>query len=245
MIPVILTVDVEYDWGASTTESLQFLTGLYNFLDDTDSRATMFVLGDLAEKVAEFGVSKRVEIASHSISHTNLQGVSEDELASELEGSKNLLEKVFNTTIYGFRAPFFMPPDNLWEILKRLGYTYSSSLVAGWFPGRYHNKIEAKPFDKDGIKEYPVPSFRMLPLPFGLPFMRLLHPISKLFIPKKPYMFYYHPTELLRTWPGHEESAATRLLYGINKGRKARRILYDFLQKHSPTQSIRDHLLSY
>ncbi|TRO62035.1 hypothetical protein E2P64_00690 [Candidatus Bathyarchaeota archaeon] len=245
MINVILTVDVEYDWGAATTDNLQFLTGLYNFLDDTNSRATLFVLGDIAEKVAEFGVSKNVEIASHSMSHANLREASEEELVNEIEGSKNLLEKTFETKVYGFRAPFFTPPDSLWDILKRVGYHYSSSLVAGYFPGRYNNKIESRPFDKEGIKEYPLQSFRFLHFPLGLSFMRLMYPVSKLMVPKKPYMFYYHTTELLRTWPGEEEPLGIRLMYGINRGRRARRLLYSFLEKHAPTKSIRDHLLSY
>lgn len=242
---MILTVDVEHDWGGSTTENFQFLTGLFNFLDDTDSRATLFVLGEVAEKLAEFGVSKRVEIASHSMSHTNLREASEDELVDELQGSKNLLERTFGTKVYGFRAPYFMPPENLWEVLKRLDYLYSSSLVAGWFPGRYHNRIKAKPFSKGGIKEYPVQSFRLIPLPFGLSFMRLLYPLSKLLVPKKPYMFYYHTTELLKGWPGPGEPLPVRVLYGINRGMRARRILYEFLERHAPTQSIRDHILSY
>jgi hypothetical protein len=234
----MLTVDVEHDWGAATNQNLQFLRGLFDFLDDTGGSATLFVLGEVAEKLAETGVPKGVEVASHGMSHANLQQVSEDELAEEVAQSKAVLETAFNRKVKGFRAPYFLPPDNLWEVLHATGYEYSSSLVAGWFPRRYHNKVASKPFDRDGVKELPVPTFRFLPFAFGLSFMRLLWPVSKLLVPNKPYLFYYHTTELMATPPGDEEPRWVRLLYGLHRGMRARRMLYGFLEGKAPTSSV-------
>jgi len=237
---VILTVDVEYDWGYETLDNLVFLRGLFDFLDDSDSSATVFIAGNIAEKVEEVGVSKRVEIASHSMTHPYMRTLTEEEVLSELQESKVMLEKVFNTKVHGFRAPYFMPPENLWILLRDLGYTYSSSLVAGRFPGKYNNKISNRPFEKDGIKEYPIQGAKLLKTPFGFPFMRFLHPFSKVFIPNELYMFYYNLSELLEKRPGPKEPIYTRLLYGIRRGRKARKILYNFLNENVPTKSIRD-----
>lgn len=237
---MILTVDVEYDWGYETLDNLVFLRGLFDFLDDTDSSATLFITGNIAEKVEEFGVSKRVEIASHSMNHSYMRTLTEEEVLSELQESKVTLEKVFNTKVHGFRAPYFLPPENLWILLRDLGYTYSSSLVAGRFPGRYNNKISDRPFEKDGIKEYPIQGVKLLKTPFGFPFMRTFHPLSKVFAPNEPYIFYYHLTELLEKRPGPKEPLSARLFGGIRRGRSSRKILYNFLNENAPTNSIRD-----
>ena len=237
---MILTVDVEKDWGRETLDSLVFLRGLSDFLDDTGSSATIFVAGEIAEKAEETGIPKSVEIASHSVNHPNLRAIGEEEVLNQIVDSKTTLENVFKTEVQGFRAPFFMAPDNMWILLRDSGYTYSSSLVAGRFPGRYNNKIPDRPFEKDGIKEYPIQSFRFLRLPYGLPFMRILSPLSKVIGPGDPYMFYYHLTELLEKRPGPGESLSVRTVYAIRRGRKARKMLYGFLNENAPTKSIRD-----
>ena len=239
---MILTVDVEYDWGYRSTESLGFLPKLFDFLESTDSSATLFVLGEVAEKLSETGVPKTVEIASHSLHHSNLRSLATEQLRQEIIQSKKVLEKQFRTKVRGFRAPYFIAPDSLWSELSSAGYTYSSSLVSGFFPGRYNNRIPEKPFKKDGIFEVPVQSFRLVGLPFGLSFMRLFFPVSKILAPKTPGMFYFHPTELLDRPPGPAEPFLIRLLYRRNRGKKAEKILFDFLQEHSPTQSVRQAL---
>ncbi|MBR9689342.1 MAG: polysaccharide deacetylase family protein [Candidatus Altiarchaeota archaeon] len=239
---MILTVDVEKDWGDDTINNFIFLDGLFNWLDDTKSSATLFVVGDVAEKLQEKGIPKTVEIASHSMTHTNLKTLTENDLLDEIQESKAILELTFKKKIKGFRAPYFTAPDNLWELLSHTGYSYSSSLVAGWFPGRYYNRIKPHPFEKGGIKEMPIQSFRFVPIAFGLPFFRLFWPLSKLIVPKNPYIFYYHPTELLPTSPGPNEKILTRFIYGLHKGRRARRLLYEVLGKAGTTQSIEDYL---
>ena len=242
---MILTVDIERDWGMETTKNFQFLSGLFNWLEDTKSSATFFVAGNIAEPLNEVGVPKRVEIASHTMNHVNLQKVSENDVINEVQESKATLESIFNTKVNGFRAPYFLAPENLWEVLSQNGYTYSSSLAVGWFPKRYYNRIKPKPFKRNGVTELPVPKFRFIPFAFGLPFMRLMWPISKLLTPRNPYMFYYHPTELLAEKPGPQEGKYVSLLYGLHRGQRARRLLYDFLEKKEQTTSIEKYLKTY
>ena len=236
---MILTVNVGHDWGYKTLGRLVFLRGLFDFLEDNDSSATLFVVGNIAEKVEEFGVPKRVEIASHSMNHQDMSVLTEEEILTELQESKATLETVFKTKVHGFRAPNFIPPKNLWILLRDLGYTYSSSLVAGRFPGRYSNKISDRPFDKDGIKEYPIQGVKLFKTPFGFPFVRSFHPLSKILAPE-PYIFYYHLTELLEKRPGPEVPLYARLLGGMHRGRGARKILYNFLNDNAPTKSIQN-----
>jgi|GEM_PF-5308453 len=239
---MILTLDIEHDWGLETTKSFMFLSGIFNWLEDTKSSATLFVTGNVAEPLNEIGLPKRVEIASHSMSHPDLTKISENDIINEIQESKATLESILKTKVKGFRAPYFMAPPNLWEILFQSGYKYSSSLVAGYFPKRYHNKIKPFPFTRNGITEVPLQSFRLLHVPFGLSFMRIMWPFSKLITPKKPYIFYYHPTELLAEPPGPAEGKFIRILYGINRGQMARKILYQFLQKQGQAVSVSKYL---
>jgi len=239
---MILTLDIEYDWGFETTKNFIFLRGIFDWLEDTKSSATLFVTGNIAESLKDIGLPKRIEIASHSMTHPDLTKISENDLVNEIQESKATLESILKTKVKGFRAPYFMTPSNLWEILAQSGYKYSSSLVAGYFPKRYHNKIKPFPFKRNGITEVPIPHFKLIHVPFGLSFMRLMWPFSKILTPKKPYLFYYYPTELLAEPPGPKEGKLIRILYGINRGQKARKILYQFLQKQGQTVSILEYL---
>ena len=117
---------------------------------------------------------------------------------------------------------------------------YSSSLSNG---KKYKElKFGSEPFEKDGITELPFQKTRFFPFTFNFQFYRRFYPFSKLFVPKECSLFYYDLTELLQTFPGSGLSWKERLLLSINRGRKARKILYPFLEENAPTQSIQDAL---
>ncbi|MBR9680174.1 MAG: polysaccharide deacetylase family protein [Candidatus Altiarchaeota archaeon] len=240
---MILTIDIEPDWGYDSSDNLQFLPEIFDFLRSINSCATLFIVGSLADRFKDIRIPKKFEIASHSMNHRDLTKLDEQEQMNEIVQSKEVLEHKLKTKINGFRAPFFLAPDHLWSLLGSAGYSYSSSLVSGFFPGRYKNKIPDKPFERQGIKEIPLQSFQIFGFPFGLSFLRIAHPISNRFVPKDKRIFYFHPTELLERRPGPLESKLVRLFYQINRGKKAKKILFDFLESQAPTQSIRQAYL--
>ncbi len=237
---MILTVNIGNDWGKDTNENFDFLPGLFSFLEDTESSATLFIQSQVAEKLKSIGVPPGVEIASLGVSGKSFGVLTEDEIAEEIVSSKKSLETLFKREILGFRTPDFFCYENLWSLLRNAGYVYSSSLSKG---KKYKNfKFDSKPFEKDGITEFPFQKTKFFPFTFNFQFYRSFYPFSKLFEPKNCTLFYYDLTELLQTFPGSGLSLKKRLLLSINRGRKARRILYPFLKKHAPTQSMTEAL---
>lgn len=236
----IMTVDLEYDWGTKKTKNLEIIVPkLLDFFDDYKIKATFFVVGDLVDKfeVLIKEISKKHEIASHSFSHTNLKKLKTAEIEKEILHSKKTLENI-KINVIGFRSPKFIFPKNLGYILKKHGFIYDSSVSCTFFPGRYNNLfVPQKPYfasynlTKKGndILELPIPNFSFLKLPFGLPFIRLLYPLS-LRKPSKKYLFYLHPCEFLEIKP-ENESFFVKYLYGRNRGKKAWEIFENFINK--------------
>jgi hypothetical protein len=238
---VILTVNAGHDFGRNTTENFKFLTGLFEFMDDTKSSVTVFIQSSVADILSDISFPRSAEIASMSDSGKNMTILSENEIADEITKSKRSLQAIFKTTVKGFRAPFFAPPKDLWSLLGASGYTYSSSLLQK----DVHAAVPKDGvIDKGGVKEIPVQKNKFFPGHFGLPSYRLFYPLSKLFVPKHPRIFYYSTAELFDPFPGKDEGFMNRLLLSVNLGRTARRILYPLLKKFAPTISILEFLQS-
>ena len=237
---MILTVNVGGDWGRDTNENLDFLPGLFDFLEDTGSSATVFLQSKVAEKISDLGVPDSVELASLGVSGKSFGILTEDEIAEEIAASKKSLESIFKTKVLGFRTPDFFCSEELWPFLKVSGYVYSSSLSMG---KKYKEiKFDAEPFEKEGIMEFPLQKTKIFPKTFNFHFFRRFYPFSKFFVPENCSLFSYDLTELLQTFPGSGLSWKKRLNLSINRGRKARKILYPFLEKNAPTSSIKEAL---
>ena len=222
---------VGFDWGYDTTENFHFLEGLWDFLDDTRSRATLFVVGNVAERLAQSGISKRVEVASLGMSGEAVAELDEDKLLEELKSSKAMLESMFHGKVKGFRAPGFRPNLKQWELLKLLGYEYSSSTLPSVIPRRHG--VPREPFRFQGIVELPASG---LFLPFGLTLLRFFPPAKLL----SARTFVYSTTELIAKAPN--TSLPRRLLAGFRRGKPARKVLYDYLYGHAPTSSVEQYL---
>ena len=242
---MILTIDVEADWDSRTrdaTHSFRHLHDIFGLLEDRDSSATLFVVSDLADQLKDAGIPKKFEIASHSKSHHFLSRLTPKQRISEIRDSKKQLERKFGTKVKGFRAPGFMTYPEMWKDLKSAGYTYSSSLVSGWFPGRYRHFFSEPHFQRDGVTEIPLQHFHMIPVAFGLPYYRLLYPFSPLLRPSRPRIFYMHPTEFLKTYPSAEEGALVRFLYSLRRGGKAKALFKKILDRHGPATTVDAYL---
>lgn len=174
--PVVnaLTVDVE-DWYQSTYDLEAPISGrvvgntqaLLRLLDESNVRATFFVLGLVCEKyphlIAEIQ-STGHELATHGYSHRPLTGMSRADFTEDLQRSLDLIQDVTGEPVYGYRAPdFSIDAHTLWalEVLVQQGMRYDSSIfpvrnsrygIQGWY--RFPHRIEID--EQSAIIEFPL-----------------------------------------------------------------------------------------
>lgn len=137
-------------------------------------RATFFAVGqasaapDLLKRVAGEGH----ELALHSWRHMRLTQEDRTGYRPALHDAKKRFEDLTGTAVTGFRAPVFsLQRESLWaiDVLGELGFTYSSSIIAGHGAMGGFKGAPATPFLwAGGLIELPVPilSFGTFSLPF-------------------------------------------------------------------------------
>lgn len=181
-------------------------------LDDVRIRATFFFLGTVADRiphlvreVAELGH----EVASHSYEHLRLTGLQPREFEERLRASKENLEHLAGTRVFGFRAPdFSVTRSSLWalDVLRDLGFVYDSSIypigmhdvygIAGAEPS-----IHTLP---GGLIEFPLSTVKVFGrrVPFGGGGYFRLYPVlvTRMLVSSanrkgEPCMFFIHPYE--------------------------------------------------
>jgi len=218
--PPVISIDVE-DWPQSTWDHTLPITNravdntrrVLRLLRETKVRATMFVLGKLAERFPQ--VVKEIqadghEVACHGHEHLEIGRQSLEEFLADVRRSKDLLEQIIGMPVKGYRAPdFSIVQDTLWalDVLAEAGFEYDSSIVpaqlprygiAGWpsHPVRVRRQGAS-------ILEAPLATFRALGrnLPVGGGgYHRLLPGIASRYFARKvmtvaPFVFYCHPYE--------------------------------------------------
>jgi polysaccharide deacetylase family protein (PEP-CTERM system associated) len=143
-------------------------------------RATFFAVGRVAKaspQLLQDIVAGGHELALHSHDHMRLTRESADHFAPRIAAAKKAFEDITGKRVAGFRAPMFsLVPETYWavDILKKAGFSYSSSVIPGkgafsGFPG-----APTTPFLwPNGLIEIPVPAVRPGPssFPFALPFL--------------------------------------------------------------------------
>ena len=232
MRKVVLTVDLEKDWETDQTEAIEkVLPEFLALLKKRKAKATFFVVGEIAEKFPK--QIKQIlaaghEVASHSHTHRNLKQLRFDEIEKEVLESKQALEKL-GCKVKGFRAPAGISPIELNEVLKKHKYTYSSSIIASWFPGRYNALDKAQPKLDQEIIELPIPNFTNFHIPAGFSYVRLFHPMFNHLFLKQPYMIYLHLHEFLKKPQSKDIPKSVRLASYRNRGDKAWKIFETLL----------------
>lgn len=221
LAPLIISIDVE-DWPQSswdrdlpiTQRAADNTRRLLALLSEADIRATMFVLGKLAERFPE--VVREIdaaghEVASHGYGHIEIFKQTRGEFADDLKRSKDLLEQIVGKPVRGFRAPdFSIVRDSLWalEVLAEQGFEYDSSI----FPVRHRRYgILDWPLgptrvllgDGKSILEFPIASYRAWGKNWpvgGGGYHRLLPGsagrwLARRVMQSRPFVFYCHPYE--------------------------------------------------
>lgn len=172
---------------------------LLNLLKKHNQKATFFVLGQIAEKYPQ--IIKRIsqaghEIASHGYSHTILKELGPDKFEEEILKTNQIIKKITNKKIIGFRAPnFSLNQKTNWafKILEKNNFQYDSS---------FHPLTTKKTINNSSIKEFSssLGGYYFRALPFYL-YLKL--------IKKKSIDFpiiYLHPYELFASSPKLESA---------------------------------------
>jgi len=150
---------------------------LLRIFDKYNIKATFFITGYFAEKnkdqVKE--ISKKHEIASHGYYH-HYRNNPNLNLEKDIKKSKEILEKIINKKIIGFRAPQAQFSLRLIKTLNKLNFKYDSSLHPAIMPFYYNNtkypKYPYKPIKELNIKEIPISVAPITKLPIGWIFLR-------------------------------------------------------------------------
>lgn len=193
---------------------------LLQLLDKYDTKATFFVLGEIAEKHPDYIKMLHDaghEIGSHTYSHTTLHKLGKDRFEEELKNSTHLIRSIIHEQPLGFRAPSFSVDQStswVFGLLEKYGYKYDSSIFpvrtmlygvpkAPTIPYRPSLADITKNDPDSNIIEFPLTVIRSItniPISGGfylrcLPFSFLSYSIGRI-NREKPAILYVHPWEI-------------------------------------------------
>lgn len=221
----ILTFDIEewfhildheqthstYEWSKFESRIQIGMDIIYDILDKTNSSATFFVVGWIAEKYPAIvrEISNRgYEIGSHSHLHQLVYNQDKKTFNADVEKSIKTLEDCTGKKITCFRAPgFSIKSNNLWtfEVLHGLGIQKDCSIFpASRSHGGFRSFTSSTPsiINYNGItlKEFPINTHNLLGKAFifsGGGYFRLFpYKTIKNLTSKSNYvMTYFHPRD--------------------------------------------------
>jgi peptidoglycan/xylan/chitin deacetylase (PgdA/CDA1 family) len=147
--------------------------------------------------------NKGCEIALHAYAHADdYRTMDESMVFSRLSAAKKAMEKKLQSPLDGFRGPGFRAPNV--SVLKKLGFTYDSSLHPTYVPGKYNNLLRSRKIKKrDSLLEVPVSVVPFLRLPFSWIWFRNLPLLyvklcTLLNMSSSAYtLVYFHPWEFV------------------------------------------------
>jgi polysaccharide deacetylase family protein (PEP-CTERM system associated) len=164
-VPLTITLDLEdHTPGAQAPRYGVPTRRLLDWLGEHGVRATVFVVGELAERsssvVAEIAQGGH-EIGVHGLRHIALEDVGEAGAIAELRRAREVVEAAAGQPASGFRAPIFsLTRRTPWapEALLEAGYTWSSSVLPARSPLHGIAGAPTTPFRwENGLVELPCP----------------------------------------------------------------------------------------
>ena len=261
----ILTVDVEdwymdrdiSTWGLYEDRICKSTNKVICLLNESDTRATFFILGYVAERFPE--LVERIkdeghEIATHGYSHKPITKQTLSEFEDDLLKSCELLEKITGDEIIGHRGcQFTVMEETSWaiDVLKKKGFKYDSSVFpvkthlygvpnAPLYPYRISSNDISKESDVEKqfleipLSVYRIPIVRKnIPIAGGFylrffPYWFIKHAMKKINSDNKPIICYIHPWELDPEQPKIAELEWYHY-YNLNRTEiKFKKILRDF-----------------
>ncbi len=198
-------------WASRENRVRKGLDKVLELLDDTQTKATFFTLGWIADQYPE--IIKELdaaghEIGSHSYWHRKVYELTKQEFKEDILRTNASISNIIGKPVTGFRAPYFsITKDSIWalEILRDCGYTYDCSIspVVTWrygIPGAQENLYYMPDYD---MWEYGLSTFSIIKKKFGIggAYLRIF-PIhftkaayNSLLASHTDGMFYCHPWE--------------------------------------------------
>jgi polysaccharide deacetylase family protein (PEP-CTERM system associated) len=196
-----------------------------NPINPTNPKATFFILGWIAERIPSLVneiYNRGHEVASHGLCHDLIYNCSLYDTKKDLADSKNILEDLIGSKVYGYRAPSFSINNDFLKIAEESGYLYDSSYNSFGLHQRYGH-VDLTGASEHGIASQISREFYELPisnLKFGkynLPmggggYFRLLPSfifrmgIRSILRKQGAYLFYMHPWEIDPDQPGVKQA---------------------------------------
>jgi polysaccharide deacetylase family protein (PEP-CTERM system associated) len=191
------------------------VSAILDVLAEARSRATFFVLGEVAKEQPE--LVRRIadaghEIACHSLAHSLVYEQRRDDFARDLAEVKRRLEDLSGQPVWGFRAPSWsITAASLWALdtIAEAGFRYDSSI----FPAKnYLYGVDGAPLVPcllrtpagNTLLEVPPSTLSIGPLRFGVGggfYLRVLplwvheQALARAVRQGVPFLAYVHPRE--------------------------------------------------
>lgn len=236
------------DWDRYESRVVDNTRKILRMLAESDTKATFFVLGWVAERYPELVReidSQGHEIATHGYAHELVYNKTREEFAKDLKVSMAVIGKITGKKIVGYRAPSCSITDkSLWafDVMKEAGIRYDASV----FPIHHHRygmpdaKRHIHRWHNNGLVEFPFSTIRIadhnLPVAGGgyfrlYPYWLTKWAINRINREGYPAMIYLHPWEFDPDQPRIRAGRLTtfRHYVGIaSNEKKLRRLLSDF-----------------
>lgn len=205
------------EWGNYEVRIHKNTERILDILEQTNTSATFFVLGWIAEKYPEVIrsiVDKGYELGSHTHYHQLVYQQTPKTFKKDVAKSIKTIEDISGKKVKYFRAPgFSITQDSLWslEVLHQLGIEIDCSI----FPAnRAHGGLPNFGQDKPSIIQYNKVELKALPVNYTKVFGKSIifsgggyfrffpYPLLSYWTKKSNYvMSYIHPRDLDATQP--------------------------------------------
>lgn len=143
------------DFKAKSYNDRRIITDRYDQLDPTAKLEWKKIAFYLTEDQLKSLVSHNIEIGSHSVSHTKLTELSDNELGVELRQSREVLEALTAQKIETLSFPHGRSNERVVAALKNSGYTYAVGTHGGVNTAQ---SISCNPWDLKKIAPKPQES---------------------------------------------------------------------------------------
>lgn len=199
-------------WSEQPSHIERQMERLLGLLDEADTRATFFILGQVASTAP--GLVRRIaeaghEVASHGYGHQMITELTPETFRADLVNARKALEDACGQEVLGYRAPTFsVLKQTLWalDVLAETGHRYDASIYpihhdrygipdSPRFPYRLPNGMAELPGSTIRFigSNFPVGGggyLRLLPLGFNVAALTYINRIEH-----QPFVVYLHPWE--------------------------------------------------